>query len=222
MSRISRCGETRGIPHGRTPASSPSRARDDERGGRRARPSPKRGARARAGSSPVHRRFIADSSPVHRRFIAGSWLVHGWFMAGSRGHGATPAGAASCPKTARAPIAARMMRADGQPPPNERIDRTRRSNTPIKFVDHTCRSNTPTEHADRTRRSNSSITLAGRTHQSNSPVEHTDQARRATGPRYCVAPCSPCIAAGFGAARSRIPISAATIANAAPSMNAAW
>lgn len=207
MSRISRCGETRGIPHGRTPASSPSRARDDERGGRRARPSPKRGARARAGSSPIH-----------RRFMAGSWLVHGRVTRARRDAGGRGKLPQNRPGADRRPDDAGRRAA----PPNERIDRTRRSNTPIKFVDHTCRSNTPTEHADRTRRSNSSITLAGRTHQSNSPVEHTDQARRATGPRYCVAPCSPCIAAGFGAARSRIPISAATIANAAPSMNAAW
>ncbi len=201
MSRISRCGETRGIPHGRTPASSPSRARDDERGGRRARPSPKRGARARAGSSPVHRRFIAGSSPIHRRFMAGSWLVHGRVTRARRDAGGRGRLPQNRPGADRRPDDAGRRAA-----PAERIRRT----------------NASIELAGRTHRSNSSITLAGRTHQSNSPVEHTDQARRATGPRYCVAPCSPCIAAGFGAARSRIPISAATIANAAPSMNAAW
>lgn len=207
MSRISRCGETRGIPHGRTPASSPSRARDDERGGRRARPSPKRGARARAGSSPVH-----------RRFMAGSWLVHGRVTRARRdagGRGRLPQnrpGADRRPDDAgrRAAPAERTHRSNSPVEHTDQIrrshlsvehtDRTCRSNSPLKFVDHTCRSNTPTE-------------LAGRTHRPSSPRD---------GPRYCVAPCSPCIAAGFGAARSRIPISAATIANAAPSMNAAW
>ncbi|MBF3605067.1 hypothetical protein ISG10_35230, partial [Burkholderia pseudomallei] len=106
---------------------------------------------------PVHRRFIAGSSPVHRRFIAGSWLVHGWFMAGSRGHGATPAGAAGCPKTARAPIAARMMRADGRPPPNEYAERTHRSNSPVEHTDQIRRSHLSVEHTDRTCRSNSPL-----------------------------------------------------------------
>lgn len=179
MSRISRCGETRGIPHGKTPASSPSRARDDERGGRRARPSPKRGARARAGSSPVH-----------RRFIAGSWLVHGWFMAGSRGHGATPAGAAGCPKTARAPIAARMMRADGRPPPNEYAERTHRSNSPVEHTDQIRRSHLSVEHTDRTCRSNSPLKFVDHTCRSNTPTKLAARRDRATASRLA-APASP-------------------------------
>ncbi|VCM88015.1 Uncharacterised protein [Burkholderia pseudomallei] len=174
MSRISRCGETRGIPHGKTPALSPSRARDDERGGRRARPSPKRGARARAGSSPVHRRFIAGSSPIHRRFMAGSWLVHGRVTRARRDAGGRGRLPQNRPGADRRPDDAGRRAA-----PAERI---RRTNASIELAGRTHRSNSSITLVGRTHRPNMPIELAAQIRRSHLPVEHTDRTRRSNTP----------------------------------------
>lgn len=163
MSRISRCGETRGIPHGKTPASSPSRARDDERGGRRARPSPKRGARARAGSSPVH-----------RRFMAGSWLVHGRVTRARRDAGGRGRLPQNRPGADRRPDDAGRRAA-----PAERI---RRTNASIELAGRTHRSNSSITLVGRTHRPNMPIELAAQIRRSHLPVEHTNRTRRSNTP----------------------------------------
>lgn len=175
MSRISRCGETRGIPHGiphgRTPASSPSRARDDERGGRRARPSPKRGARARA-----------DSSPIHRRFIAGSWLVHGRVTRARRDTGGRGRLPQNRPGADRRPDDAGRRAAPAE--------RTHRSNSPVEHTDQIRRSHLSVEHTDRTCRSNSPLKFVDHTCRSNTPTKLAARRDRATASRLA-APASP-------------------------------